>query len=104
MSKTVNTKILLRNDLATNWTTQNPTLGKGEIGVEVDTKKFKFGDGINTYYNLPYSTLTPDEINTLVENNKGGIEICDTQPDFACMWFQPMDYQNLYTFFHTLHF
>lgn len=26
----IKTKILLRNDTATNWTTANPTLGKGE--------------------------------------------------------------------------
>ena len=56
MSKTVNTKILLRNDLAANWTTQNPTLGKGEIGVEVDTKKFKFGDGTTPWNTLPYGS------------------------------------------------
>lgn len=54
MSKQVNTKILLRNDLAANWTENNPVLGKGEIGIEIDSKKFKFGDGTTAWNSLPY--------------------------------------------------
>lgn len=54
MSKTVQTKIFLRNDTAANWTTNNPTLGKGQIGVEIDTKKFKFGDGQTPWNTLGY--------------------------------------------------
>lgn len=54
MSKTVNTKILLRNDSASNWTTNNPTLAKGQIGVEIDTGKFKFGDGTTPWNSLSY--------------------------------------------------
>ena len=37
MSKTISTKILLRNDTAQNWTTNNPVLAKGEMGIEIDT-------------------------------------------------------------------
>lgn len=44
----------LRNDTAANWTTNNPTLGKGQIGVEIDTKKFKFGDGQTPWNTLGY--------------------------------------------------
>ena len=47
-------KIFLRNDTAANWTTNNPTLGKGQIGVEIDTKKFKFGDGQTPWNTLGY--------------------------------------------------
>lgn len=54
MSKTVNTKILLRNDTASNWTTNNPTLAKGQLGVQIDTKKFKFGDGVTPWNSLNY--------------------------------------------------
>ena len=54
MSKTVSTKILLRNDTAANWTTNNPTLAKGELGVQIDTKKFKFGDGVTPWNSLDY--------------------------------------------------
>lgn len=55
-NKTVNTKILLRNDTAARWTANNPVLGKGEMGIEGDTKKFKFGDGTTAWNNLPYGT------------------------------------------------
>lgn len=54
MSKTVSTKILLRNDTAANWSINNPILGKGQIGVEIDTKKFKFGDGSTPWNSLGY--------------------------------------------------
>lgn len=48
------TKILLRNDLATAWTTANPVLLRGEIGIEIDTNKFKIGDGTKTWSALSY--------------------------------------------------
>ena len=41
----INSKIQLRNDTAANWTTSNPILLKGEMGVEIDTGKFKIGNG-----------------------------------------------------------
>lgn len=48
------TKILLRNDTATAWTTANPVLLRGEIGIEIDTNKFKIGDGTKTWSALSY--------------------------------------------------
>lgn len=49
------TRILLRNDISTTWSTVNPVLLKGEIGIETDTKKFKIGeDGVKTWNELPY--------------------------------------------------
>ena len=56
MSKTISTKILLRNDTAQNWTTNNPVLAKGEMGIEIDTKKFKFGDGTTAWNSLSYGS------------------------------------------------
>lgn len=50
----IKTRILLRNDVATAWTTANPVLMKGEIGIETDTNKFKIGDGTNTWSALSY--------------------------------------------------
>lgn len=48
------TRIQLRHDTATNWTTANPILAEGEVGVETDTNKFKIGDGITTWSELAY--------------------------------------------------
>ena len=52
--KTLNTRIVLRNDTAQNWSTANPVLLKGEAGYETDTNKLKFGDGTSNYNDLPY--------------------------------------------------
>jgi hypothetical protein len=51
---TLKTKLLLRNDTAANWKTSNPTLGKGEVGVEIDTYKLKIGDGSTAWNSLSY--------------------------------------------------
>lgn len=50
------TKIQLRRDTAANWTTNNPTPASGEPCFETDTGKFKIGDGVTTYNNLPYQS------------------------------------------------
>ncbi len=41
----MSTKILFRRDTSANWTTVNPILLAGEIGIETDTYKFKIGNG-----------------------------------------------------------
>lgn len=50
------TKIIQRHDTAANWTSVNPVLAAGEMGVETDTNKFKFGDGVTAWSELPYAT------------------------------------------------
>lgn len=47
-------KIQLRRDTAANWTSVNPILGAGEPGLETDTNKLKFGNGVNNWNDLPY--------------------------------------------------
>lgn len=48
------TKIQLRRDTASNWTTNNPTPASGEPCFETDTGKFKIGDGATAYNDLAY--------------------------------------------------
>ena len=74
MSKQVSTKILLRNDSAANWTTNNPTLAKGQIGIQIDTKKFKFGDGTTAWNSLSYGAgadipLASAQVNGLMSSS-----------------------------------
>lgn len=45
----------LRADEAADWTSINPTLRLGEPGVELDTHKVKYGDGVTAWNSLPYS-------------------------------------------------
>lgn len=46
--------IQLRRDTAANWTSRNPVLHSGELGVEIDTGKAKFGDGTTSWSTLSY--------------------------------------------------
>jgi len=50
-------QIQLRNDLAATWTSNNPTLAVGEMGIETDTDKFKLGDGSTAWTSLGYGGI-----------------------------------------------
>lgn len=52
---TLRTKLVIRNDSAENWSTKNPTLLKGELGIEIDTNLFKIGNGTAAWTALPYA-------------------------------------------------
>lgn len=56
------TRILIRNDTAEAWSLANPILHQGEIGIENDTNKFKFGDGVTGWNDLPYVSKADAEI------------------------------------------
>lgn len=49
-----NPKIQLRHDTAANWASVNPVLLEGEVGIETDTRKQKFGDGVTAWNSLAY--------------------------------------------------
>ncbi len=67
---TLNIRIQLRNDTAENWTTQNPILLKGEMGVEIDTGKTKIGNGTDDWKTLKYSGVDEDTIKGIINNNR----------------------------------
>ena len=48
-------RIQLRRDTLTNWSTNNPILAEGEMGLEKDTGRWKVGNGLDVWNNLPYS-------------------------------------------------
>ena len=50
-------RIQIRRDTAANWTSANPTLTQGELGLETDTGKLKAGDGSTAWTSLSYYTL-----------------------------------------------
>ena len=83
-TKTLKTRILLRNDIKSNWEKVKTTavLGKGEVGIEFDpsaetlerTTRIKIGDGVTTWENLPYfeqdltNYYTIEEVEQFVED------------------------------------
>ena len=57
--KTMNTRLKIRGDTASNWSSVNPTLLKNEIGYDETNKKFKIGDGTTPWNSLSYSNIAP---------------------------------------------
>jgi hypothetical protein len=66
-------QIQLRRDTAANWTTTNPTLAAGELGLETDTAKYKIGNGSTAWSSLAYSSLPSNAIDTNTINAKGDL-------------------------------
>jgi hypothetical protein len=50
-------QIQFRNDTAANWTSANPILAVGELGLETNTGLFKVGNGSSTWTALSYGGL-----------------------------------------------
>lgn len=67
MADVIKTTFQLRRGEASVWKKNNPTLAKGEPGVELDTLKMKIGDGATPWNDLPYSgggaaAITEEEV------------------------------------------
>lgn len=51
-------KFQFRRGTASQWTVINPVLDDGEPGIEKDTGRVKFGDGVSAWLALPYAGIT----------------------------------------------
>jgi len=60
------TKVQIRRDSASDWTSANPTLSAGEIGYEQDTSKMKIGDGSTAWTSLAYFVSSSGGSSTLL--------------------------------------
>ena len=80
-TQTLNTRIVTKCDTTTNWTASTLVLLKGEQAFEIlesGVIKCKIGDGVKTFKELPYATMTPDEISALITS--GAIQIVKLEP------------------------
>ena len=50
-------QIIFRNGTAASWTTTNPVLALGELGLESNTGQFKVGDGSTAWNSLAYTSV-----------------------------------------------
>ena len=50
-------QIQFRRGTALEWSTVNPILAQGEMGIETDTSLFKVGNGIDNWNELDYGGL-----------------------------------------------
>jgi hypothetical protein len=58
----------IRRDTAANWTTQNPILASGEVGLDTTNNYIKVGDGVNTWSNLsPVNLFIPNDTVTFAQ-------------------------------------
>lgn len=76
-SNTLKTRIALAAKTLADWnsTTTIPLLGEVCLEISTDSSgnsqasKWKVGDGVSTYAKLPYSSMTPDEIQVLIDSS-----------------------------------
>lgn len=57
-------QIQIRRGTAAEWTSADPVLADGELGLETDTAKVKIGDGSTSWTSLDYrigGDLLPDQ-------------------------------------------
>lgn len=73
---TADVKIQSRYDTAAQWSSVNPVLSAGEIGVETDTGRLKAGDGVRSWSALSYVGQ-----NLLTYSLDGGIFSGVAQPE-----------------------
>lgn len=72
-------RIQIRRGTASDWSTVNPTLAAGELGVETNTRKIKIGDGSTAWNSLSYiaadspaiSEIAQDAINDALSMGSG---------------------------------
>ena len=76
-TKTLNTKIQLRNGTAAEWTTKNPVLLKGEMGIETDTHKIKVGDGSTQWSELAYCGADTNDILNVINANRDSCTVIE---------------------------
>lgn len=66
--------IQMRRDISANWKEANPILEDGELGFEIDTKRYKMGDGETEWNELEYQDplvqMTQDEYDALSAEEK----------------------------------
>lgn len=83
-------RIQLRRDTAANWTSANPVLRAGEVGIETDTLKFKIGNGSSTWTQITnYANITPSSLSNSLndyilaadQGNPGGPAELDSNGD-----------------------
>jgi hypothetical protein len=61
-------RIQVRRGTASEWTSANPTLAAGELGVETDTRKIKVGSGSTAWTSLSYIAADSPAISEIAQD------------------------------------
>lgn len=68
-------RIRFRRGTALRWAEVNPLLATGEPGIEIDTGKVKYGDGVTNWSGLVYSNTVEPEPHTHEPDPPSGITL-----------------------------
>jgi hypothetical protein len=82
--------IKFRRGTATQWSSANPVLAAGEMGVETDTRKFKFGNGSSQWSSISYASAGGSA--------GGGFFVAETEPvgpNIGDIWYCTSDTGNI---------
>ena len=82
--------IKFRRGTALQWSTTNPVLAAGEMGVETDTRKFKFGTGAAQWNSIAYASSGG--------SGGGGFFVAETAPvgaNIGDIWYCVADTGDL---------
>lgn len=67
-TKTMNVRFQQKYDTVANWEDSTIVLLAGEIAVESDTGKFKFGNGKDIFKDLPYAGIDQAQLDAIEDN------------------------------------
>ena len=90
------TVIKLRRGTAAQWTSANPVLAAGEVGLETDTNRTKYGDGTSSWASLSYSVAESSGIasvdwNSVLNKPDVSVQGDDVDGGSATAWYTWMD-------------
>ena len=79
--------VQLKRGTASQWFTKNPILKNGELGIELDTKRIKLGNGTTQWRSLSYITVIPADLENTVgsylevveKGNPGGLATLNSE-------------------------
>ena len=74
-------RIKLRRDTSTNWTSVDPILANGEMGIEADTRRVKIGNGAAKWSALDYAITGDLRIDGKTVNSEMGVSIAQQDPE-----------------------
>jgi hypothetical protein len=79
-------QIQFRRGTAAEWTAANPILALGEPGLETDTHKVKFGDGVTHWVSLDYGAWT--DLNVVGATGEVVVKASNLDNDFEALPFE----------------
>lgn len=75
-------QIQLRRDTAANWSSNNPILSSGEIGIATDLQQFKIGNSASAWNQLEYLNAIPSQYLSLANASATYLTLSDASSTY----------------------